>query len=188
MPVDTEIDRLAVVIEADTGPLTAGLSDLGRSLDASVGGPLENVNRSLRTAFDRTLSSVEEGFVRVARTGEFSFRDMANSILSDLARIGFQEFVAGPIRSLVRGIGGVVFGGARAEGGPVSPGRSYLVGERGPELFLPGAHGQIVPQGGARAPTVVVNVSAPDPGAVLRSEAQISAMLSRSLARAQRHL
>lgn len=40
---------------------------------------------------------------------------------------------------------GDLFGGARAEGGPVTAGKAYLVGERGPELFSPGASGHITP-------------------------------------------
>lgn len=36
----------------------------------------------------------------------------------------------------------------RAHGGPVSAGRPYVVGERGPELFLPSVSGSIVPNGG----------------------------------------
>ena len=35
------------------------------------------------------------------------------------------------------------FGGPRAMGGPVSPGKAYLVGERGPELFIPSAAGKV---------------------------------------------
>jgi hypothetical protein len=49
---------------------------------------------------------------------------------------------------LVKGIGGLidrVFGGGKAEGGAVSSNRSYVVGERGPELFLPNTNGMIVP-------------------------------------------
>lgn len=38
-----------------------------------------------------------------------------------------------------------LFDGQRAGGGPVSGGRSYLVGERGPELFVPGSSGSVVP-------------------------------------------
>lgn len=38
--------------------------------------------------------------------------------------------------------------GHRAAGGPVAAGYSYLVGERGPELFVPGASGTIIPNGG----------------------------------------
>jgi phage-related protein len=40
------------------------------------------------------------------------------------------------------------FGGGRAAGGPVNAGTSYVVGERGPELFVPNTAGTIVPNGG----------------------------------------
>jgi hypothetical protein len=49
---------------------------------------------------------------------------------------------------LVKGISGVidrVFGGGKASGGAVSSNKSYVVGERGPELFLPNTNGMIVP-------------------------------------------
>jgi len=45
----------------------------------------------------------------------------------------------------VKEIGNVDF---RAEGGPVSQGSSYIVGERGPEMFVPNQSGTIVPNGG----------------------------------------
>jgi hypothetical protein len=37
------------------------------------------------------------------------------------------------------------FGGFMAAGGPVQPSRAYIVGEQGPELFVPGSAGRIVP-------------------------------------------
>lgn len=40
------------------------------------------------------------------------------------------------------------YGGPRARGGPVSPGRSYVVGERGPEIFTPSRAGNIATGGG----------------------------------------
>ena len=52
---------------------------------------------------------------------------------------------------LVRGIGNVIdsaFGGFRANGGAVSAGKSYIVGERGAEMFVPSSNGTIVPNGG----------------------------------------
>ena len=61
------------------------------------------------------------------------------------------------------------FGGFRAAGGPVSSGRAYIVGERGPELFVPTASGQIVPNGGGGAPTVQIINNAP--GVVVTQEA-----------------
>ena len=52
------------------------------------------------------------------------------------------------------------FGGGRATGGPVSSGTSYIVGERGPELFVPNANGTIVPNGGGgRGNTINVTVN-----------------------------
>ena len=50
----------------------------------------------------------------------------------------------------------------RAKGGPVSSGQTYMVGERGPELFVPGRSGTIVPNDkmGGGTTNVVVNVDA----------------------------
>lgn len=48
--------------------------------------------------------------------------------------------------------------GARADGGPVSSGKSYLVGERGPELFVPSQSGTIIPNGSSGSLSVSVNL------------------------------
>ena len=48
----------------------------------------------------------------------------------------------------------------RANGGPVGAGRPYLVGERGPEMFIPGAQGNIVPNNAMGSTSIVVNVDA----------------------------
>jgi phage-related minor tail protein len=54
------------------------------------------------------------------------------------------------------------FGGFKAKGGPVSSGQTYMVGERGPELFVPGRSGTIVANDkmGGGGVSVVVNVDA----------------------------
>lgn len=52
------------------------------------------------------------------------------------------------------------FGGGKAAGGPVSPGRTFLVGEQGPELFSPSQRGNIIPNdqlGGGSNVKVIVN-------------------------------
>jgi phage-related protein len=73
---------------------------------------------------------------------------------------GIIKSVVGAIQSLinlvannpiVKGISGVIssaFGGFRAAGGPVSAGKSYVVGEQGAEMFVPSSNGSIVPNGG----------------------------------------
>lgn len=59
------------------------------------------------------------------------------------------------------GIGGLIgsfFGGLagmKADGGPVMAGQSYLVGERGPEIFSPGVSGSIIPRGAGGGNTYV---------------------------------
>lgn len=50
------------------------------------------------------------------------------------------------------------FGGARADGGPVTPGKSFLVGENGPELFAPNQSGNIIPKGGGGATLTFGNI------------------------------
>jgi hypothetical protein len=74
-----------------------------------------------------------------------------------------------------------VFGGGRASGGSVTGGTSYLVGEKGAELFTPGSSGTITPNGGLGGNTYNINVTgAIDPESVSR---QIVDILNRSQAR-----
>jgi hypothetical protein len=84
---------------------------------------------------------------------------------------------------LVQGLGSVidrVFGGGRAAGGPVNAGTTYLVGERGPELFTPSGSGSIIPNnrlgGGGGGINITVN-GALDPESVAR---QIITILNNS--------
>lgn len=65
--------------------------------------------------------------------------------------IGLTAGLAAQFAGLVSSANSASFGGARADGGPVNAGRSYLVGERGPEYFTPNEGGRIVP-GDAMAP------------------------------------
>ena len=58
---------------------------------------------------------------------------------------------------------------ARAMGGPVMGGKSYLVGERGPELFTPGTSGGITPNSALGGNTITVNVNGGDPDAIVRA-------------------
>jgi hypothetical protein len=67
-------------------------------------------------------------------------------------------------------LAGLDFSGFKASGGPVSGGSSYIVGEKGPELFTPGASGSITPNhalgGGAN---ITVNVTGGDPNSIVRA-------------------
>lgn len=61
------------------------------------------------------------------------------------------------------------FRGARAAGGPVAPGGSYLVGERGPELFTPSSSGNITPNNAMGGGTINITVTSADPNEVVRA-------------------
>lgn len=124
----------------------------------------------LRQAIDGWGKSSAEALVDFAMTGKSSFKDMVNSILADLARMMVYRNITGPLANTISGmdwgsIGSAVagmFGGFRASGGPVTGGTSYIVGERGPELFTPHTSGAIVPNGalGGAKVSVVVNNNA----------------------------
>ena len=126
----------------------------------------------LRQAIDGWGKSSAEALVDFAMTGKSSFKDMVNSILADLARMMVYRNITGPLANTISGmdwgsIGSAVagmFGGFRASGGPVTGGTSYIVGERGPELFTPNTSGAIVPNGalGAKVSIVVNNNAGSD--------------------------
>ena len=64
---------------------------------------------------------------------------------------------------------GVGIQGARASGGSVMGGGSYLVGERGPEIFTPASSGMITPNSAIGGNTITINVQGADPQAVVRA-------------------
>ena len=75
------------------------------------------------------------------------------------SKYGSAANLAGPKGDF--GLGsGPMFPFPKALGGQVAAGRPYMVGERGPELFVPGAQGNIVPNSAMGSSSIVVNVDA----------------------------
>lgn len=113
-------------------------------------------------------STIKTGVVEAiqgAINGTKSLQEVANNLLSSIANklldvaVNFALFGA----MSGTGTGGGLLGGLfkkRAMGGSVTAGQPYLVGERGPELFMPGRSGGIAPAGGFGGANVVVNVDA----------------------------
>jgi phage-related protein len=76
------------------------------------------------------------------------------------AAVNAIKAVASVGRSIGGAIGGALgFGGGRAMGGPVSSRTAYVVGERGPELFVPGSSGSIIPNGMGGGTTINLTVN-----------------------------
>jgi len=116
--------------------------------------------QKLNDLYGSIASTVETGLVDAiegAINGTKTLGDVARSVFSQIQRslisFGVNAFLGG-----LPGIGGFF----RADGGPVSRGRSYIVGERGPEMFTPSASGHITPnhEMGGGSTNVVVNVDA----------------------------
>lgn len=172
----------------NTPPGNEALKDAGDALQALADGPARQAADAIAASFARAGRSISGELARAARTGEFSFKRMVESILNDLARIAINKVVGGAISGVFgQAAGG--FAGARADGGPVLPGGSYLVGERGPEVFRPASAGSI--ESGAASPRVVVNFNLGE-GANIesfrRSQGQISAILARAVENGRRRL
>jgi hypothetical protein len=179
--MDEEIERLVVSVRADT----AGFAKDVETMKSALDGPLVS-------GADKAGAGIENALIRAVRNGKLGFEDLGKTALGILDQIAAQALRSG-INALVGGGGtsgsglgsllaGLITGApGRATGGPVSPGRPYMVGERGPELFVPGSAGQVqasLPSDG-RAVSVAITINAPgsDAGRVLQQS-------SRQVARA----
>ena len=109
--------------------------------------------------YQKIGSAIESGIVdaiEAAIQGTKTLGEVATSVFNQISRTLLQ-FGVNSLLGSIPGIGSLF----KADGGPVKKGGSYIVGERGPELFTPGSSGMITPNhqlGGAT--TVVVNVDA----------------------------
>lgn len=113
------------------------------------------------SALSQLRSSAQSAFVGLV-TGTKSWREALSGVLSSLANIMANQAFNSLFGGMFQGGGFLsgLFGGFRAEGGPVKSGAAYVVGEQGPELFMPRTSGVIVPNdelgGGAAARIEVV--------------------------------
>jgi hypothetical protein len=181
------IDDLVIRLRADTGGFMAGVNDIQRTLDGPLAGSLERAGTGLSRTLGRALADGKLGFDDLRRIASAALADIAQQALRlDLSAI----FGGGGGGSLLGLVGGLLGLPGRATGGPVSAGRAYLVGERGPELFVPTAAGRVEagPGGGARAVTINVNVAAPrdaNPAVMRQTGNQVARAVARALERVQ---
>jgi hypothetical protein len=137
----------------------------------------------MASAADIFATGLENGLVNAAAQGKSAFGDMAQFILAELQRMLiramlFQAFtgLGGALSKSMPNVGagftsfGERFGGGRAAGGPVMGGRSYMVGERGPEIVTMGANGFVTPNHKLGGPTFNVDMRGASLEAVQRLE------------------
>jgi len=119
---------------------------------------IKDASEMIGSSFENAFMSVKEGTMSV----KDAFNSMANDIINELYRIFVVKQITGFISSAFTGafspkLAGTGGGGGKAIGGPVQAKQSYIVGERGPEMFIPSRSGSIVPNNKLGGGTVVVN-------------------------------
>ena len=157
----------------------------------------------LGSGAERAALRLEAGLLRAVRSGKLGFEELKGVALSALDAIagaalktGVESVLGGIVGSVVGGGGGGLAGAlagllgglpGRATGGPVSPGRAYVVGERGPEMFVPASSGRIEAGGGGavREVRVAITVNAAAgaaPGVLAQSGRQVARAVRAALA------
>lgn len=188
--MDEEIERLIVSVRADTGAFARDVADMRGQLE----GPLAS-------GAARAGRLVEDALLKAVRTGKLGFEDLKRIALAAMAEIaaaavrtGIGAIGAGGgggLLSLAGGLVSAILGApGRATGGAVAPGRAYVVGERGPELFVPTTSGRI--DGAARAGrrdvrlSITINTPAGEaPQALARSSRQVARAVKQALMRVE---
>jgi lambda family phage tail tape measure protein len=122
-------------------------------------------------AFGSVMGNMESALDNFVRTGKLSFKSLARSIIQDLIAIQLRASATGLFKSLFgmyasggfgtgNAYGNQDLGGFLADGGSANANTPYVVGERGPELFVPRSSGTVIPNhalGGMGGSTSVTN-------------------------------
>jgi len=180
------IDELLVSVRADT-----------RGFAADVAAMRSQFDTTLVDGFAGAGNVLERSLLGELRKGSLGFDDLKRSALATLDQIAARALRLGLESVLPQGsgLGGVVSGvlgsllglPGRATGGSVAPDRPYLVGERGPEVFVPASAGQVLPNQprGPREVRVAIQLNAERgtsaPVAMQRSSRQLAAAVRRAL-------
>jgi hypothetical protein len=162
-------DGMAIVIPQgnETVSMFSRMADaIQTSLNAipSLDQMMTSFSTGAMASFTNSFSDAITG----AKSFSDAMKDMAKSVIDSLIKMLVQYYITQAVfGAITGGIGSL--GGAgptglgptttsgRAVGGPVSGGRPYLVGENGPELFVPNSGGQIQPNGRMGGSGVTVN-------------------------------
>lgn len=112
--------------------------------------------------FKDGLGGMLKGFGQMIQRmiAEAASAQIMKSMFGDMGKTGSIGGWAGQALSWA----GTLFGGARASGGSVATGHAYMVGERGPEMFVPSTAGAILPTGsqaGGQRSEYNINVTVP---------------------------
>ena len=123
----------------------------------------EQIEQSFKDMVGTIATDLSDGIKGLIR-GTSTLNEVMNNVLDKMIDAAFNmAFFGNASGTLTKGLGlfGNLFGGFLSTGGPARAGKSYIVGERGPELFTPGISGMVSPNSSLGGSTnIVVNVDA----------------------------
>lgn len=144
---------------------------------------LEEIGKTLGSNIQNSLADfLFDPFADGTKSMGEQFGQLLKKMAADIAAASIMQGLfgaagigGGGAGGLVGAIGGL-FAGARAEGGPVNAGQPFLVGERGPEMFIPASQGNIenARETSRMGGTVNVNVTTPNADSFRSNRRQIS--------------
>jgi lambda family phage tail tape measure protein len=155
----------------------AALAQRQGSFEQGFGKSMQKFLRDMPTelevgakAFESVMGNMESAIDRFVKTGKIGFKDLARSIIQDMLAMQMKAAASGFLSSLFGSMFGMksnpyqpaaVMGFVGyADGGSPAVGQPAIVGERGPELFVPRTAGTIIPNhalGGMNGSTSVTN-------------------------------
>ena len=161
--LNAQVDELVLAGEKSqewADRMHAALGDrLQEELDALAGKTKDTVS-IIRDVSETAAGSVEQGFMNAFHhvgDGLDSLKSAANDVLQSIADVIWRQSVAQPAAAWVSNLINK-FAGSQAAGGEVFAGRSYLVGENGPEMFVPAVSGSVVPNSRLSSPAPSVTL------------------------------
>ena len=123
----------------------------------------EQIEQSFKDMVGTIATDLSDGIKGLIR-GTSTLNEVMNNVLDKMIDAAFNmAFFGNASGTLTKGLGlfGNLFGGFLSTGGPARAGKSYIVGERGPELFTPGISGMVSSNSSLGGSTnIVVNVDA----------------------------
>jgi hypothetical protein len=169
--------------------ISANSKSAGEMVKTSLGSAFDGLNQQMTALISGQKTSWASFFSGLAsQFAQMGLNQMFGSLAKTLAGGGGGPIAASsmPAMAAAPSFLSLLFGGFKADGGGVDSGTPYMVGERGPELFTPGANGSITPNhmlrsGGGGGTTINVDAhSSTDPDLTIRNVKRAMAAIHSS--------
>ena len=198
------------MLEEQLAQLTALPQTVGRDTQiaqvqaniVTLGASIRDLNDDLRDTFETSLGNSVKSVIDGTATMKDAFFSLFDSVLNELQNNFSKQIAKSLTNSLLPNFGasrgggtssfgilGDLFGGIfgqRQFGGAAISNRPYIVGEQGPEVFVPGTSGQVIPDANVGGVVVNMTINTPDANSFRASQDHIARDMSSRVAHSQR--